>query len=380
MFEKKIFGLALLALWAFPYGLSAQTLDPNLASLEPFLGKTWVGVMKAPDGSPEREVICEYRALWNGKAVRSTRTIKFLQSFEEGTLYWDDRAKKIAFFTIHSTGVFSSGFLTLDKGTMTYEGKMTWPSPLEREAKQSFDFRNTFELVTESEMVDKWYQNAFGPWTPGHVISFKAREERPGRNLRQGETASIVVPEGKGIPVLLDGLFSPGEWEDAKRIPIHENVTLFMKTCGGYVFIGIKISPYKASVIDLFISPAGGKIHHFHASAQIGERLVDENSGRWDHPSFHWGNAVDWQANEIRWDEQKTQELIRTGKSESEAQEMANYQYEGFEFQIRQSKFGQDVWLFRVEVSMAPQIDKPVVFPAETRMKTTKGWIRLAFS
>jgi hypothetical protein len=23
-------------------------------------------------------------------------------------------------------------------------------------------------------MVDKWFQNAFGPWRPGHVVNFKA--------------------------------------------------------------------------------------------------------------------------------------------------------------------------------------------------------------
>ena len=45
MFKKRILGLALLALWAFPYGLSGQILDPNLASLEPFLGKIFTHVI-----------------------------------------------------------------------------------------------------------------------------------------------------------------------------------------------------------------------------------------------------------------------------------------------------------------------------------------------
>ena len=49
---------------------------------------------------------------------------------------------------------------------------------------------------------------------------------------------SIRVPEGDGRPVLLDGLFSPGEWEDAKKIEIHPNVHLYLKKYGGHVFFG----------------------------------------------------------------------------------------------------------------------------------------------
>lgn len=37
---------------------------------------------------------------------------------------------------------------------------------------------------------------------------------------------SIKIPEGNGNPVLTDGLFSEGEWEDALEADIHENVTL----------------------------------------------------------------------------------------------------------------------------------------------------------
>jgi hypothetical protein len=196
-------------------------------------------------------------------------------------------------------------------------------------------------------------------------------------DAQAGETETIIIPEGKGGPVLLDGLFSPREWEDAKRVDLHESVSLFLKTLGGHLFIGIKISPFRTSTVDLFISPDGKSIHHLHASAQISERLVNENSGRWDNPSFIWGQAVDWQANEIRWDQEKMQALIKEGQSEGEAQEMSIFTYDGFEFQIRQSKFGTGDWLFRIEVPVAPHFDRPVVYPPATGMKSTTGWARL---
>jgi len=193
----------------------------------------------------------------------------------------------------------------------------------------------------------------------------------------EDETESIRVPEGNGRPVLLDGLFSPGEWEDAVKIDLRQDVSLYLKKCGGHVFIGVKITPFKTSVVDMFISPDGKSIHHLHASAQIGERLVDENSGPWDNPSFIWGYSADWYANEIRWDNGKMQDLIKNGKSSGEAQEMSYFKYDGFEFQIKQSKFSSDQWFFRVEVPMGPDFGKPIVFPSGTEMKSPKGWIRL---
>ncbi len=187
----------------------------------------------------------------------------------------------------------------------------------------------------------------------------------------------VKIPEGDGMPVLLDGLFSDGEWEDAKKIDIDQNVFLYLKKYGGHIFIGIKITPYKTSVVDMFISPDGKSIHHLHASAQISERLVNENSGPWDNPAFIWGYSVDWYANEIRWNNEKMQELVKKGKSRNEAQEMSYFRYDGFEFQIKESKFPSDQWLFRIEVPMAPDFEKPVIYPYGTEMKSTKGWIRL---
>lgn len=197
------------------------------------------------------------------------------------------------------------------------------------------------------------------------------------RDSLLAESKSIRMPEGDGRPVLLDGLFSPGEWDDAMKIDIQQNVSLYLKKYGGHVFIGIKVTPYKTFVVDMFISPDGTIIHHLHASAQISERLVNENSGPWDNPPFIWGYSVDWYANEIRWDNENMQELMKQGKSRDEAQEMSNFKYDGYEFQIRESKFASDQWLFRLEVPIAPEFDQPVIYPTGTVMKSTKGWIKL---
>jgi hypothetical protein len=100
------------------------------------------------------------------------------------------------------------------------------------------------------------------------------------------ETKIVKIPKGKGEPVLLDGLFSPGEWDDAWQKDLGSGVRLYLKKSGGHVYIGVRYSPFKGSVADLFISPDGRAIFHLHASAQIGERQVQETSGSWDNPDF----------------------------------------------------------------------------------------------
>lgn len=217
-------------------------------------------------------------------------------------------------------------------------------------------------------------------WPGRNSLSIEALSTAGVPGSLANDRESIRVPEGNGRPVLLDGLFSAGEWEDAEKIAIHQNVSLYLKKYGGHVFIGIKIDPYKTSVIDMFISPDGTSIHHLHASAQICERVVNENSGPWDNPPFIYGYSVDWYANEIRWDNRKMQELMKQGKSKNEAQEMSYFKYDGYEFQIKQSKFPSDQWLLRVEVPMTPDFDRPVIFPSDTAMKFTRGWLKLKLS
>lgn len=191
------------------------------------------------------------------------------------------------------------------------------------------------------------------------------------------DSETINIPKAKGAPVLLDGLFSPGEWDDAWQRDLGSGVRLYLKQMGGYVYIGVRYSPFKGSVADLFISPDGQAIFHLHASAQIGERRVQATSSSWENPEFVWGDTSDWYANEIRWNQRLMDKLMKEGRSRDEAQTMSFYLYDGFEFQIRTSKFSSKSWLFRLEAPIPPDWERPIVFPARTTMTKTDGWLRL---
>ena len=197
--------------------------------------------------------------------------------------------------------------------------------------------------------------------------------------LSAQERPTFGVPKGDGKPILTDGIFSPGEWDDALRISIRPNVELLVKKSGGFVYLGFRRSQSSFFVIDLFISPDGRAIRQLHASAQLGERLLNDVPGTDDDPEFTWGDTADWYANEVRWNAGKAQALMKEGKSRDDAIAASLYKYDGFEFAIRQSKFGTGEWLIRLESAASPDWTKPLVFPEGTDAASTRGWLKLVF-
>ena len=198
-------------------------------------------------------------------------------------------------------------------------------------------------------------------------------------SLNAQERQIVRVPEGNGTPILIDGIFSPGEWDDALKISVRPTIELLLKKSSGYLFLGVRYSPFLLSVVDLFISADGKAVRQLHVSAQLGERLLNDTPGTDDDPEFDWGDTAGWYANEIRWSARKMQALMKEGKGQGEAQQAACYRYEGFEFQIRQAKFGGDEWLVRLESPMPPDWSKPVIFPEGTNAASTGGWLKLVF-
>lgn len=187
----------------------------------------------------------------------------------------------------------------------------------------------------------------------------------------------LVVPTGDGRPVMTDGVFASGEWEDAHRVSIGETVYLHVKEHMGHVFIGVDCGELgKPFVVNLFIGASGGEIHELHASAQIGERVLSPE-GQED-PHWIWGSSPGWYANEVRWNQPMAQSLMEDGVDRDEAQRQALFKYQGFEFQILRSKFREKEWVLRVEVLSSPDFDVPLVYPTGTLPKNPEGWLRLS--
>jgi len=193
----------------------------------------------------------------------------------------------------------------------------------------------------------------------------------------QGPT-EIAVPEGNGVPVITDGIFSPGEWDDAHRLALTPSVQLYVKQYRGVVFIGVRGSGQGGiGPSDLFLATPGGPIHQLHVSAQLGQKVLPATG---DAPPFRFGYTSDWYANEQRRDMQEAERLQKEGKNPIEIMMANSYPSDGIEFAIRRSKLPGMRWLMRLGAS-ALEGGKPgmLVHPAGTTERATDGWQALRF-
>ncbi len=201
-------------------------------------------------------------------------------------------------------------------------------------------------------------------------------DEAPRYQSYPTSSDTVEVPTGAGTPVLTDGIFSPGEWDDAARLVVNDSITLYFKQYDGHVFLGVHCPELTVPVFDLFLAPETGVVHQLHISAQLGERVLNAASDDADDPAFVWGRTTGWYANEIRWDERRLQAIVESGaKTRDEAFPDVVFPLEGAEFQIKRAKFGSAPWHLRLEILWQGSYDDPLVFPAGTSRKGTTDWI-----
>jgi len=188
----------------------------------------------------------------------------------------------------------------------------------------------------------------------------------------------INIQDAGDTPILIDGIFSPGEWEDAVSFRVDQRVNLLIKTKKGHLFIGIKCNDLKIPVADIYISSEQGPIYQLHASAQLGERILSNKSGRENDPSYNWGETKDWYANEVRWNNRELESIIESeGITRDEAFSRVVYPYEGFEFQIKYSKFHTNELWIMLDISYEDTDRKSIIIPTNTERKHIDNWIKL---
>jgi hypothetical protein len=191
-------------------------------------------------------------------------------------------------------------------------------------------------------------------------------------------SSPVRVPEGDGTPVITDGIFSPGEWNDALQIALNEAVTLHLKQFRGVFFIGVR-GKGEAGIgpSDLLLAVPGGPIQKLHVSAQLFECVLPATGPE---PSPRFGLTTDWYANEQRRDMAEAARLEKEGKRPMEILRATGYPSDGIEFAIRHSKLPGDRWLMRLWASAIVE-GKPgmLAYPTGTAERTTEGWLELSF-
>jgi hypothetical protein len=187
----------------------------------------------------------------------------------------------------------------------------------------------------------------------------------------------VSVPRGDGAPVITDGIFTTGEWDDALRIVVNDGVTLYLKEHRGVVFVGVRgqqgsgIGPS-----ELSLAGSDGVIRSLHVSFALAEVVVPPDGPK---PKLRLGATSDWYANELRRDDEEFARLQKQGGSDPlSIMKATSYPSDGVEFAIRRSKIPGNVWRLRLWASAFSE-GKPgmVSYPAAAAERVADGWLEL---
>lgn len=190
---------------------------------------------------------------------------------------------------------------------------------------------------------------------------------------------AIAIPVGNGRPVLVDGMFRPGEWDDALTVTLNDSMALLFKHYEGHAYLGVQVETRLAPMVDLFLTFDTVNVQWYHVSAQLAERSEQDSAALADTDGFTGGRTTDWYANEMRWDYSKRQALIGAGVSRDKAYLEAAYPADGIEFQFLRSKFTAPVGLMRIEIATPPDYGPSVVYPPGTERYNRDGWAPIVF-
>jgi len=88
------------------------------------------------------------------------------------------------------------------------------------------------------------------------------------------QSKSIVVPEVKQKEIVIDGMFSEGEWDGACNFPISEDIEIHLLVNSGSLYIGLGYKmPYYKSVSELYIAVSDTVFFNLHASGSRAEGI-----------------------------------------------------------------------------------------------------------
>jgi len=186
----------------------------------------------------------------------------------------------------------------------------------------------------------------------------------------------VMVPRGDGAPVITDGIFTAGEWDDALKIVVNDGVTLYLKEHRGVVFVGVRGGqPNGIGPTELSLAGLDGVIRSLHVSFALAEVVVPPDGPK---PKLRLGATSDWYANELRRDEEERARLQKEGKDPMSIMQATTYPSDGIEFAIRRSKIPGNVWRLRLWASAFSE-GKPgmVTYPPAAAERVADGWLEV---
>lgn len=167
--------------------------------------------------------------------------------------------------------------------------------------------------------------------------------------------------------IKVDGNFSDTGWIEAHRSIISDSVELFMTSDTAFIYIGIRCKGKSAMYTDMYIDD-GINLFNFHASFQIGERLLTDTSWNDQKPEWQFGNQRGWIASYVRLKDKQFNDKLSVKEQVQP--------YEGYEFKIRKRKFSASSVKLMIEIKGFEEGPVMVAIPQKTVRKNTSQWLQ----
>lgn len=167
---------------------------------------------------------------------------------------------------------------------------------------------------------------------------------------------TIKVPNGKHI--LIDGKCDAEEWNDAVKLNASDNYHLSFKKNADYVYICIDSAKETNLMIDLYLAATNKKLYTLHASAKLGERVLEGDRWKEFTTDWNWWEIKGWTANTLRVKSFEKPTFL-PGKA--------------IEFQISHKHFGRKNW--RVMFDFIA--DDSGTFPKNADNLKSETWLNL---
>ncbi len=143
----------------------SQELVEPLAAFEPLVGTSWIGRFTSSPAPPFDHLI-EWKAILGGHVVQWSKRVEALDFAMETFFYWDKELDSVAFTQLAGNGFHSRGVVEFENGLIALVGVVM-------QAWGIAEFRQTFEIMPDGTLEDRYYSRAGTDWSPEHVIVYQ---------------------------------------------------------------------------------------------------------------------------------------------------------------------------------------------------------------